>query len=201
MSEYWLVDVTDLKQYVCCPRLVYYHYNLPAIRPLTYAMEVGTESHRQEEEREIRRSLKNYDIENGERLFRYTVHSERLGLKGIVDLVIITTQATDTAQREAIVIEYKYSEQKAGPHFKLQLAAYALLIEEQLCIPVRHSFLYSIPQRSAEKIQLTTTLRRKVGTVTQEVQRMQSSEQMPPPTKAIRRCPTCEFRRFCNDVV
>jgi CRISPR-associated protein Cas4 len=201
MNESWQVDVTDLKQYVCCPRLVYYHYNLPAIRPLTYAMEVGTESHRQEEEREIRRSLKNYGIENGERRFRYAVSSEKLGLKGIVDLVIITSETTSAAQQEAIVVEYKHSEQKAGPHFKLQLAAYALLIEEQLCIPVRHSFLYSIPQRSAEKIQITTTLRHKVATITQEVLRMQSSEQMPPPTKAIRRCPTCEFRRFCNDVV
>jgi CRISPR-associated exonuclease Cas4 len=200
MNENWFLDVTDLKQYVCCPRLIYYRYSLPEIRPLTYAMEVGIQSHRQEEEREIRRSLKNYGIETGERLFHHAVLSDKMGIKGIIDLVIITPTA-DGEGKEAIVIEYKHSEQKAGAHFKLQLAAYALLIEEQLHIPVRHSFLYSIPQRTAEKVALTPQLRRKVSTVIQEIQQLRASEQMPPATKTQRRCPSCEFRRFCNDVV
>ena len=168
MNNFGLLDVTDLKQYICCPRLIYYHYTLPAIRPLTYAMEVGIQGHQQEEEREIRRSLKNYGIENGERLFRYPITSEKMGFKGIVDLVIIVS-AEDGKSQEAIVVEYKHTEQKAGPHFKLQLAAYSLLIEEQLHLPIRHCFLYSIPLRKAEKITLTANLGNKVSTVVQEI--------------------------------
>jgi hypothetical protein len=55
MSESWLFDVTDVKQYACCPRLVYYHTCLPDVRPLTYTMQAGIQSHQQEDEREHRR--------------------------------------------------------------------------------------------------------------------------------------------------
>jgi CRISPR-associated exonuclease Cas4 len=200
MNDPWLIDVTDIKQYVCCPRLAYYRYCLPDIRPLTYAMEVGTESHKLEEDREIRRSLKSYGIEEGERHFRHHISAATLGLKGIIDLLIVvpSSQAQD---KEAIIVEYKHSEMKAGPHFKLQIAAYALMIEEIWQIPVRRGFLYSIPLRKAEEIVITSALRKKVPTVVQAIKQLMDNEQMPEPTKAQMRCPTCEFRRFCNDVV
>lgn len=200
MHESFSVDVTDLKQYVCCPRLVYYRYCLPDIRPLTYSMEVGTQAHQQEEEREVRRSLRTYGIEQAERLFHYPVTSETLQLKGKVDLVLVVP-SWQASEKEVIVIEYKYTEQKAGPHFKVQLAAYALLLEETLHIPVRRSFLYSIPLRKAEAIPITPALRKKVQTTIQEIQHVMNGERMPEPTRAQRRCPTCEFRRFCNDVL
>jgi CRISPR-associated exonuclease Cas4 len=200
MNEAWLLDVTDIKQYACCPRLVYYHYCLPHIRPITYTMESGIQAHKQEEERETRRSLKNYGVEQGDRLFHYALASETLGLKGKIDLVIVVP-AWDSQEKEAIVVEYKHSEQKAGLHFKLQLAAYALLIEEMFQIPVRRGFLYSIPLRKAEEILITPVLRKKVRHITHEIKQLLEGEQMPEPTKAQGRCPTCEFRRFCNDVV
>jgi CRISPR-associated exonuclease Cas4 len=200
MHERWLVDVTDLKQYICCPRIVYYRYCLPTIRPLTYTMEMGIEGHKQEEEREVRRSLKAYGIQEGERLLHYPVYAEALGLKGKIDLVIITPSMS-APEREAVIVEYKHSEQKAGPHFRLQLAAYALMLEEVLNIPARRAFLYSIPLRKAEAIPITAILRKRVREVAQEIRQIMISEQMPEPTRAQRRCTTCEFRRFCNDVV
>jgi CRISPR-associated exonuclease Cas4 len=200
MSDTVLIDVTDIKQYICCPRLVYYRYCLPHIRPLTYSMEVGIQAHHQEEEREARRSLRTYGIEQAERLFHYPVTSEALQIKGKIDLVLIVP-SLEASEKEVVVVEYKYSEQKAGPHFKAQLAAYALLLEEALHIPARRSFLYSIPLRKAEAVPITPQLRKKVQSVTREIKDLMSGEQMPEPTPAQRRCPTCEFRRFCNDVV
>lgn len=199
-TEPFLIDVTDIKQYVCCPRLVYYRYCLPNIRPLTYSMEVGIQAHQQEEEREVRRSLKTYGIEQAERLFQYPVVSPTLAMKGKIDLVLVVP-SWDASEKELVVVEYKYSEQKAGPHFKVQLAAYALLLEEALHIPARRSFLYSIPLRKAEAVPITTTLRKKVQGIIEEIQQLMRGEQMPAPTRTPRRCPTCEFRRFCNDVV
>jgi CRISPR-associated exonuclease Cas4 len=200
MNESWQFDVTDIKQYACCPRLVYYRYCIPDVRPLTYMMEVGTQGHQQEDERENRRSLKHYGVEQGERLFHHQLASDSLALKGKIDLVIIVP-ALDAPEKEAIVVDYKYSEQKAGSHFKLQLAAYALLLEETLHIPVRRGFLYSIPLRKAEEIIIIPTLRKKVREITQEMKHILHGEQMPPATKAQQRCPTCEFRRFCNDTI
>ncbi len=199
MNDPLLIDVTDIKQYVCCPRLVYYRYCLPDVRPLTYSMEVGIQAHQQEEEREVRRSLRTYGIEQAERLFQYPVASTTLALKGKIDLVLVVPSWE--AREEVIVVEYKYSEQKAGPHFKAQLAAYALLLEETLHIPARRSFLYSIPLRKAEVVPITATLKKKVQGITQEIKHLMEGEQMPEATSTPRRCPTCEFRRFCNDVV
>ena len=200
MSDSVLIDVTDIKQYVCCPRLVYYRYCLPDIRPLTYSMEVGIQAHQQEEEREVRRSLRTYGIEQAKRLFHYPVASQTLALKGKIDLVLIVP-SEEADERELVVVEYKYSEQKAGPHFKVQLAAYALLLEEALHIPARRCFLYSIPLRKAEAVQITPALRKKVQGITEEIKQLMVGEQMPAVTRTPRRCPTCEFRRFCNDVV
>ncbi len=139
MPEPFYLDVTDLKQYVCCPRLVYYRYCLPDIRPLTYTMEVGTQAHQREEEREVRRSLKAYGIEQAERLFRYPVSSASLELKGQIDLVLFLP-SREASEKEVILVDYKHSEQKAGPHFKVQLAAYALLVEEALHLPCAARF-------------------------------------------------------------
>jgi CRISPR-associated exonuclease Cas4 len=99
------------------------------------------------------------------------------------------------------VVEYKLSENKAGAHFKLQLAAYALLLEEAWQIPVKQAFIYSIPLRKAEKIAITTPLRKKVTQTIEHIRQIVDGESMPPPPATTYRCVTCEFRRFCNDVV
>jgi len=196
----WLLEVTDLKQYTYCPRIVFYRYCLPKIRPVTYLMEEGIRSHEEEDRREERRSLRTYGIANGERFFHLSLQSERLGLSGRVDLAI-AIPSRDTSGAEATVVEYKLSEQKAGAHFKLQLTAYALLLEEAWGLPVQQAFLYSIPMRKAERISITPALRKKVTQTVTQIRQIIESEIMPPPPATQHRCVTCEFRRFCNDVV
>jgi CRISPR-associated exonuclease Cas4 len=195
----WLLEVTDLKQYTCCPRIVFYRYCLPRVRPITKTMEEGIRSHLEEENREERRSLRNYGLEDGERTFHLALQSACLGLSGHVDLAI-ATPSRNAANAEAIVVEYKLSEQKAGPHFKLQLAAYALLLEEAWHLPVNRAYLYSIPLRKAERIPITLHLKSKVLETTNHIREIVNSEIMPDPPSSLYRCITCEFRRFCNDV-
>ena len=196
----WLLEVTDLKQYTCCPRIVFYRYCLPRVRPVTYTMEEGIREHQEEDEREERRSLRTYGLENGERTFHLAIRSESLGLTGCLDLAIATPGRAD-ADAEAIVVEYKHSEKQAGAHFKLQLAAYALLLEEAWHIPVTQALLYSIPLRRAERIPITIALRKKVTQIVAQIRQMVEQEIIPPVPLSQRRCSTCEFRRFCNDVV
>ncbi len=196
----WFLEVTDLKQYTYCPRIVFYRYCLPTIRPMTYLMEEGIRQHLVEEDREERRSLRHYQLEEGERFFHLALQSETLGLSGCIDLAIATPSRV-AANAEAIVVEYKHSEQKAGAHFKLQLAAYALLIEEAWNIPVKRGFIYSIPMKSAEVVSMTPLLRKKVMQTITHIRQLIEREKMPEPPAAQGRCVTCEFRRFCNDVV
>jgi len=163
-------------------------------------MEEGIRHHVEEESREERRSLRHYNLVDGDRFFHYALSSEKLGLTGRVDLAV-AVPSREAANAEAIVVEYKLSEQKAGPHFALQLAAYALLIEENWGLPVKQGFLYSIPLRRAEPVPITAHLRKKVVQTVAQIKKIVESEIMPPPPTSQRRCVTCEFRRFCNDVV
>src|SRR5690606_22562932 len=149
MSEYdpFAFRVTDLKQYSYCPRILYYHTVLPQVRPVTYKMEAGIAAHRQEEQRERRRSLRTYGLEHGQRYFNVPLYSFALNLSGEVDMVVET-------ERELIPIEYKHTE-KIGPHFHLQLAAYGRMLataDPKSELIVQRGFLYLIPTRKAVEV-------------------------------------------------
>jgi CRISPR-associated exonuclease Cas4 len=197
-TEPFFLEVTDLKQWTYCARVVWYRYCLPAIRPVTYSMEAGTREHADAAALEQRRSLHAYGLETGERSFDVALRSERLGISGRVDMVI---RVPGTQGDEAVVVDYKLTEGKAGNHVAIQVAAYALLIEEAWGIPVRKGFIYHLGQRRAEAIALTPALRRKVIEATEELHRFILSERMPNPPKSLAPCVACEFRRFCNDVI
>lgn len=194
------IEVSDLKQWRYCPRVVWYRYCLPAIRPITDLMQQGRRHHRAEEGREERRSLRSYGLSVGERVFDLAIYSNQLGLRGRIDLTIAVPDRV-SPKAEAVVVDYKDSEERIGPHFKLQLAAYALMVEEAWGLPVRVGFIYQIPLRQAQRIPITPTLRRNVIEGVATIRRSIAGESMPPPPASRGRCVNCEFRRFCNDVV
>lgn len=192
-----IFTVTDLKQFAYCPRVVFYYYCLPLIRPTTYKMEESILAHREEAEREERRSLRPYGLTQGERRYDVPVASARLGLRGVIDMVI------DTGE-EYIPVDYKSTFRKQpGAHFRLQLAAYGLMLEKSLStgsgFRVHRGFLYSLLTRSAQEIALTGRLRAQVIRTVDALREMVARERMPPAPQGRGRCIACEFRRFCND--
>ncbi|WP_298402773.1 CRISPR-associated protein Cas4 [uncultured Chloroflexus sp.] len=194
------IEVSDIKQWRYCQRVVWYTYCLPAIRPKTDLMRQGAASHRAEEDREERRSLRTYGLKTGERFFNVYLRSEPLGVRGILDLAIAIPNRNDPAAK-VVVVDYKDSEQAAGPHFKLQVGAYALLIEEVWGLPVETGWIYHIPLRRAEKVVISPQLRQNVREAITAIQRAILTETLPPPPSSRALCVNCEFRRFCNDVV
>jgi CRISPR-associated exonuclease Cas4 len=188
-----ILTVTDLKQFAYCPRIVYYTYCLPLLRPQTYKMVESQQAHQEETLREERRSLRPYGLPDGARSFDVRLRSARLGLRGRVDLVINTGQ-------ELIPVDYKLTENAPGPHFRLQLAAYGLLLAETSALPVRRGFVYAIPLRQAIEVPLTARLRRQVERLTADMRQVVMREEMPAAPARRGRCWVCEFRRFCNDL-
>ena len=192
--EPFMLEVTDLRQYRSCKRIVFYRYCLPYIRPITGKMEVGIERHDEEKDREERRSLHAYGLESGERHFNLLLQSTVLGLVGQLDLLIISAG-------EAIPVEYKLTQREIGPHIRLQLTAYALLIEDQWQLPVQRGFIYRLGQRRAEAITITSQQRKQVKQMIADIHAMIEYERMPEPPAKQNLCVDCEFRRFCNDVL
>lgn len=184
--------VTDLKEYTFCPRVLYYEACLPNLHRETVKTEAGRRAHERERGLARRRTLAAYGIEEGERLFNVPVRSEELGMLGEIDEVIVTP-------KEAFPVDYKDTS-KLGYHFKLQLAAYGLMLAETLGKRVRRGFFYVIPRRRAEELPLTPGLVRSVKQALAEMHRIADTEYIPQPTKYRGRCPNCKYRRFCNDV-
>jgi len=188
--------VTDLKQYGYCPRIVYYAYCLPQVRPVTAKMEAGIEAQVEAEGRERRRSLRTYGLVGGERRFDVPVESARLGLRGRLDMVIEVPEPDG----EAIPVEYKNSTRPTGQHWILQLTAYGEMLAESVAVPVRRGFLYFIPTRQAQEVPFTPTRWAKLRQTVDAMRQMVEREAMPDAPRSRRPCLTCEFRRFCNDV-
>lgn len=187
--------VTDLKQYLYCPRIVYYAYCLPQVRPTTAKMEAGREAHEAEEGREQRRSLRAYKLKRGERAFDVWLESAGLGLRGKVDMAI---RVPDPG--EVIAVEYKDSTRQAGEHWVMQLTAYGLLLGDSTGLPAKRGFFYYIPTRRSEEVRLTEARQAELRRTVEEIQTMIARERIPDPPASRRPCLTCEFRRFCNDV-
>ena len=186
--------VIDLKQYVYCPRVLYYQLVLPAVRPITYKMEEGILVHHTAVQNEKRRQLRTYGLTEGSRHFDVSVQSNSLGLSGKIDLVIET-------EEELIPIDYKNSP-KVATHYKMQLMAYGRLLSEDFVgKQVRRGFIYLLPTRKAVEVRFTVALQRQFDQALREIQAIHTQENMPPPTRQRAKCIDCEFRRFCNDVL
>ncbi len=195
-TEPFTFKVIDLKQYVYCPRILYYHTVLPQIRPITYKMEAGIAAHEEAEGKEKRRSLRSYGLREGVRHFNVRLYNPELALSGEIDMLIET-------EEELIPIDYKMTKRK-GEHFEVQLMAYGRLLETRWpdrSKKVKRGFLYLIPLRKAIEVPFTRGLRRKFNTSLKTMHTIAYTQQMPNATRQRRRCVDCEFRRFCNDVL
>jgi len=188
--------VTDLKQYFYCPRVVYYAYCLPQVRPITLKMEAGIEAHLDVEGREQRRTLRAYGLTRGERRFDVRLESVRLGLRGRLDMLVEVPEP----EGEIVPVEYKNSTRRAGQHWILQLTAYGEMLSDRSDLPVRRGFFYFIPTRQTQEIAFTPKRRAQLQETVAAMLHMVEREVMPDPPRSRRPCVTCEFRRFCNDV-
>ena len=193
----YLLTVTDLKQYAYCPRIFYYQACLPDVRPTTYKMAAGIDAGKEEQARAKRRTLDAYHLQglDGQRYFDIPAKCDELGLTGIVDEVVEVA----SPQAELIPVDYKLA-RKAGYHFKMQLTAYAEILEATYHLPVHRGFLYFILLRRTEEVPITNRLRNRLHDLLAEMRQIQRTEHMPPPAEWPARCLDCEFRRFCNDI-
>lgn len=187
------MTVTDVRQHVYCPRIPYYWYVLPLERPVTAKMDLGKEEHETVSAREARRTLKAYGLKEGERKFGVNLYSEALGLRGKIDMVILT-------RAEAIPVEYKMAA-AVGLHHKYQLTAYAMLVEHALGRSVTRAFAYLTPARKAQEVPITPAMRAHVKKTLAELRASIGGERLPRPTPYRKRCADCEYRRFCGDVL
>ncbi len=186
----WALEVSDLKQYAYCPRVVYYRYRFPDFRPETYKMTRGEAAHDRTRQRLRRRPPRG--LPPGKAYHERLLYAPELRLVGRIDLLIETNDSL-------VVVDYKNA-RKARPNWKDQLAAYALLAETVLQKPVSEGYIYLIPLRRLEEVPLTGQRKAKIRKMITQIIAEIQQEHQPPPASRRSRCIDCEYRRFCNDL-
>lgn len=192
-TELLPLRVNDLKQYEYCPRIVFYNTVMPLDRKVTFKMQRGTEAEFHLDALEKRRSLRRYKLGDGERRFHVWLHSERLGLSGKMDMLIVSKQ-------EYFPVDFKYTRGRPHRNHISQLAGYAVLAEEQYQTIIETAFIYLVPLGELVAIKITKELKKEVSVRLSSIREMILDEILPPPTQVRARCAECEFRNYCGDI-
>jgi CRISPR-associated exonuclease Cas4 len=187
------LTVTDLKQWAYCPRIPYYHHVMPVEFVRTYKMERGRVIEAAVEAMEKRRGFRRYGLEHGERRFGVWLHSAALNLAGKLDLLIITDHG-------CYPVDFKDTEGGVRYNHRIQLAAYAMVVEETLASPVPMTFVYLVPTRQLVSVPIGEKEKAQVIHALSEMRRLIQGEEMPAATPVRARCTACEFRNYCGDI-
>src|SRR3989475_12153450 len=187
------VRVTYLKQYAYCPRIPFYQHVLVSTGTLAYKMERGRDRQAAIEASERRRKLREYGLAEGRRHFGSWLTSERLGLSGKLDLLI-------EAEGACFPVDFKYTTGRPYHNHRLQLAGYALLVEENFRKPVPAGFLFPTIHDAVVRLGMTPALLAEARSALRNLQSMIPNEAFPDATPVRARCTDCEYRNFCGDV-
>ena len=192
-----MITVSDVKQYLYCPKIIYFDHVLHIPKPPDQKLETGKEKHESITAKEKRRKgalFYDPELDQAEKMFRVALESSTLGLRGVLDYLVMT-------EREFIPVDYKFGlSHNGGVHLnhKYQLAAYALLVEENFKTIVRRGFIHYSKDRVNVQIDLGDELRRRTLKMIHEIGQIIEEEIEPIGTKNPGRCIDCEYSRYCE---
>jgi CRISPR-associated exonuclease Cas4 len=187
------VIVTDLKQWVYCPRIVYYRQVMPGAGKPTFKMEEARNAQDLIERLELRRGLREYGLDSAQRRFGLWLTDENLDLAGKVDLVLESEQS-------AAVVDFKLTSGEPGENHQFQLAGYSMLVESSLKKPAQVGFVYRIPDNRLYTIPIDEGLRQRVRDALRRIAEIRERQVFPGPTPIRARCAECEYANYCSDV-
>jgi len=188
-----IFTVTDLKQYHYCPRILYFTYVQPVPRSVTHAMKRGTDEHALLDRLMPRRTVRRYGLDEAEKHFHVRLGSPTVGITGQLDLLL-------NAGDRYYPVEFKYTRQPPAANHRLQLSAYALLVEEEYETQVEMGFFLIRPEDLLTRVPIGEEDREAVRNAIGEIRQIVLAQQWPEGTRQHGKCVMCEWRNFCNDV-
>lgn len=188
-----MIAVTELKQWVYCARIVYYHQVMPGVGKATYKMKEALVAQDLVESLEMRRSLREYGLESAQREFGRWLADEKIGLSGKIDLLLKGPEVS-------AVVDFKLTSSEPSENHRMQLAGYAVLVEEVMRVPVRLGFIYRIPDNRVFAFEITEARKDTVHEAVRDIERLRARQEFPAATSLRGRCVECEYSNFCGDV-
>lgn len=164
-----MINVSDIKQYLYCPRSYYYIKHL-GLSPINEHIAEGNQLHKRNENRHIKN------------LF---FCDESLGLKGRIDYLTTKDKITLWELK-------KGNHRKLWLHHKIQALAYIYLAKRRN-FRIDNTF---VKYQNGEKFQVDFTKQDEENIKT-TMKKMQNLKQLPPRCENTRKCNGCNLKEFC----
>lgn len=183
-----MIGTEDIRQFIYCPRILFFRYIMHAPMQKTYKMEFGEKKH------EKLQKIKNKeDDASTQKYYNMYLTDAKLGLVGLIDYFEFDGQ-------EAFPIEIKSGnpppEGLDKPH-KYQIIAQAILIENNFDFLVKKVRIYYIKQQEIIDYPFLIEDKLTVINIIQKIQKLLTSEVIPDPTGDLGKCKDCECQRYC----
>lgn len=189
-----IIRISDVLEYLFCPRFIYYMYclDIPQHEEQRYKVQKGREVHetRKLTNRDYVRKKLNC-IRKESEVF---IASKQNHIKGIVDEVLFLDDGT------AAPLEYKFAEykEKVFKTYKFQLVLQALMIKENYNIEVNRAYLCFTRSNSLVKeIEISTSDFKKAEKIIEEILDIVQKGLYPKTSKSSSKCVDCCYRNIC----
>lgn len=188
-----MVRVSDLRQWTYCPRVVWWTHVCPVGKLESFKMKKGKEKEGRLQQLQRRRTLKAFGMQFGTVQSNVQLTAPKIGLTGKLDMLV-------THGPKRIPAEIKFTNGPVGLNHQIQLAGYALMLEEIYGVPVPYGFVVRLPNDTVEIIDLPPGLRELTEKTIGAIRTTIESETIPSPNPMIGRCQDCEYRLYCGDI-
>ena len=185
------IPVNLIRQWCYCPRVVYYLELTDFVVKHPAWVKQGSSYHDMEALLWERRNLSRFGLREGIKHYDIAMGNEKLGLHGIADMVIETTNAV-------YPVEFKLSVGSKKRGDILQLVAYAMLAQAHFQKPCKLSFLVG-KDGSTCCIEIDEDKIHQVSNAVADIKAMLLKGYKPESDASIAQCGICEYVNFCND--
>lgn len=189
-----VLRVSDLRQWVYCPRVVWWTHVCPVGKVESFKMRQGLLKERRRQRLQRRRTLRAFQLEQGEASDNINLFSTRLGLAGRLDMLIKSGECR-------YPVEMKFTSGPARLNHRIQLAGYAMLLEEEFGVAVTHGYVVRLPDDTVDRVPIDEPLRELTRQTIGALRQMIRHERMPTAAPILAKCVDCEYRLFCGDVL
>lgn len=183
--------INEIKNFIYCPRISFYTLGMRLDRE-TPLSQMGIDNEITTKQRMKRRKHALHAVHAGQRRLDVPVEHHELRLVGRVDEVIET-------EAGIYIVDYKDTDQDYG-YWRVQMLAYRLCLEAA-GQRVLGCYVYSIPGQTYHAVKPTARDSDRLHEILEQLNRMIEYPVMPEPTPHYRKCQTCQYERFCNDVL